>query len=258
MLQGTSWLDRAQLNTKELATWPRLSLALAVTLALPVLIGVLYFRDYFRAAPDNPTTRLFLSSAGQITPQLSVTISPEGRRVAFVSTDASGRSLLWIRPLEALDAQALAGTEDAAHPFWSPDGRSIGFLAQGKLKVVGADGGPVQTLAETAVRLGASWGRSGLVLFIPRIGELAAVPATGGSISPVITVDESNSNGSPSWPYFLPDGRHFLYHARGGSSGRRGIYVGSLIRRRPNTCWRAISRPPTHLRGTSSSFGTRH
>jgi hypothetical protein len=106
---------------------------------------------YVRRAPDvAPPVRLSVFAPGQITPQLSATLSPDGRELAFVSTDASGKSMLWIRALDALDARVVPGTENAAHPSWSPDGRSLGFLAEGKLKRVDAAGGPVQTLADSA------------------------------------------------------------------------------------------------------------
>ncbi|HEX7792782.1 MAG TPA: hypothetical protein VF456_00450 [Vicinamibacterales bacterium] len=154
--------------------------------------------------------------------QLSVAVSPDGRRLAYVSTDASGGSRLWVRDLNALAPHPLAGTEDAAHPFWAPDGSAIGFVAGGKLKRVDAGGGQVLTLADTALRSGATWSSTGVILFFPRGGELATVPATGGPASTVLTAQDGGD-----WPWFLPDGRHFLFF-RFGAKDARGVYVGSL------------------------------
>jgi Tol biopolymer transport system component len=153
-------------------------------------------------------------------PQLSVAVSPDGRRLAYVSTDASGGSRLWVRDLNALAPHALAGTEDAAHPFWAPDGSAIGFVAAGKLKRVDAGGGQVLTLTDDALRSGATWSSTGVILF-RRAGELATVPATGGPVSTVLKLQAVN------WPAFLPDGRHFIFHAA-AANGASGVYVGML------------------------------
>jgi hypothetical protein len=149
---------------------------------------------------------------GQLTPQLSASISPDGRRLAFVSTDAAGRSMLWLRALDAQDAQVVAGTENAAHPVRSPDGRSIAFLAEGKLKTIDSGGGAVHTLADAAIRLAPSWSRDGIILFKPSLSGLGTVPATGGAVTPVSFKDPA-IHASATWPYFLPDGRHFLFSA---------------------------------------------
>src|SRR4029079_11485364 len=127
--------------------------------------------------PARTPPRFPITAPGQVSPQLSVAVSPDGRRLAYVSTDASGGSRLWVRDLDALAPHALAGNEDAAHPFWAPDGSAIGFVAAGKLKRVDTGGGQALTVAETAGRSGATWSSTGVILFVPRGGELATVPA---------------------------------------------------------------------------------
>jgi len=82
------------------------------------------------AREQTQATRLSLTAPGVLTPQTSVAVSPDGKRVAFVATDPTGRSVLWIRDLDSLEPRALPGTQDAAHPFWSPDGGSLGFLGR--------------------------------------------------------------------------------------------------------------------------------
>jgi eukaryotic-like serine/threonine-protein kinase len=208
---------------------------------------------YFQHAPGVASpVRLSVSTPGQITPQLSATLSPDGRELAFVSTDASGKSMLWIRALDALEARVIPGTENAAHPFWSPDGRSLGFLADSKLKRVDAAGGPVQTLADSALRNGGSWSQDGLIVFANKIGEgLAAIRSTGGVASPLTTLDRTRGDTSHGWPHFLPDGRHFLYFASSDQPEQRGVYVGSVESKETKhlltTDFKATYAPPGYL-----------
>ena len=180
-----------------------------------------------------------------MTPQLSVAVSPDGRRLAYVSTDASGGSRLWVRDLDALAPHALAGTEDAAHPFWAPDGSAIGFVAAGKLKRVDAGGGQVLTLTDNAARSGATWSSTGVILFGSRGGELATVPATGGPVSTVLKAQDGGA-----WPWFLPDGRHFLFF-RPAADDARGVYVGSLGSQTTKLVlpgdFQAVFAPPDYL-----------
>jgi len=197
-------------------------------LATAAIIVLLLGADALRRmrggeSPSTLTpTRLSIAAPGQVSPQLSAVVSPDGRRLAYVSTDASG-GRLWVRDLDALAPHVLAGTEDAAHPFWAPDGSAIAFVAAGKLKRVDADGGQVLTLADGALRSGATWSSTGVILFVMnRMGsrELATVPATGGPVSTVLKIENAN------WPAFLPDGRHFIFHSVANGAG--GVYVGSL------------------------------
>jgi serine/threonine protein kinase/Tol biopolymer transport system component len=195
--------------------------------AVAVLIGAGAFAAYsrMRAPAAPPVIRMSIASPGAVTPQLSAAISPDGRNVAFVSTDSSGQSLLWVRTLESLEALALPGTEHAAHPFWSPDSRSIGFFADSKVKRVPSAGGPVQVLAD-AVRYGYAWSPDGAtILFnLPGTGALATVPAAGGPVREVPAADPPLFG--RIWQRFLPDSRHFIFF--GASADERGIYVGSL------------------------------
>jgi serine/threonine protein kinase/Tol biopolymer transport system component len=155
-------------------------------------------------------------------------LSPDGRRLAFVAS-FEGQSLLWVRSLDSLSTQALPGTEGAggaSPPFWSPDSRSIGFFAKGKLKKIDASGAPLQTLCDVPASRGGTWNRNGVIVFAPGVpGPLYRVSAAGGEPSPMTALDQSRFETSHRWPYFLPDGRHFLYLVR---SNQAGVYVGSL------------------------------
>ena len=154
-----------------------------------------------------------------------------GRQQAGVhrARDASGKILLWIRPLDSLTAQPLPSTDDAAFPFWSPDSRFIAYFAQQKLLKIAASGGPPQTLCDTGVsnNRGGTWGPDGTIVFSTGLGRtLSRVSSAGGQPSEFMRL--ANGQTSYSGPWFLPDGRHFLFYAAATSDDVAGIYVGSL------------------------------
>jgi Tol biopolymer transport system component len=162
---------------------------------------------------------------------LPLAVSPDGRRLAFVAPDASGRVMLWIRPLDALTVQPLAGTEGAAAPFWSPDSRSVAFVSAGRLRSVDAAGGPVATLADDALPIPGAWNAGDVIVFTPRANSpLARVQASGGSVpSAVTTLDPAAGERGHGFPLFLPDGRRFLYLAGRASQDQwASLYAGSL------------------------------
>jgi serine/threonine protein kinase/Tol biopolymer transport system component len=156
-----------------------------------------------------------------------IALSPDGRHLAF--TAATGGNLqLWVRALDATEARALAGTQGARFPFWSPDGRFIGFFADGRLKKIDVTGGPVQTLREVGLALGAAWSHDGVILYGVAGFGLFRIAATGGEVAQVTTYDRSRQESSHHHPTFLPDGRHFLYTIQSGQKETRGVYIGSL------------------------------
>lgn len=135
--------------------------------------------------------------------------------------------MLWMQPLDSLEARVLPGTEHggSAGAFWSPDGRSVAFFADGKLKKIDIAGGAPQTLCDAANgSTGGTWGREGVIVFANIAGGLWRVPASGGQPVPATTLDAGRQEGSHRRPAFLPDGRRFTYVAQPGNT----IYVGSL------------------------------
>jgi serine/threonine protein kinase len=156
-----------------------------------------------------------------------LTISPDGRQLAFGARDASGKVLIWVRSLDDPTSQALRGTDDGTFPFWSPDSRTIGFSAGGKLKRIDASGGPVQTLADAPNGRGGTWNRDGVILYAPGVTTALYRVAAGGGEAALAT-KLMPQQGSHRLPSFLPDGRHFLYLVQGTSTERVGIFLGTL------------------------------
>jgi len=156
----------------------------------------------------------------------SVAVSPDGTRIVFVAQGTDNRKQLWIRPLDSIFAKALAGTESASYPFWSPDGQWIAFFMSGKLRKMPASGGTVTTLCDAPQGRGGNWSRDGQILFSPGVADaLYLVSAAGGQPKPATKLDASRKEVSHRWPVFLPDGRHFLLYIRGSETG---IYVGKI------------------------------
>jgi Tol biopolymer transport system component len=161
-----------------------------------------------------------------------VTLSPDGKRLTFVARDAERKVLLWIRELDSDEAVPLPGTEDASYPFWSPDSRSVGFFADGKMKRVDADGGTLLTLCDATFGKGGSWSSDGRILFAPSYNTgIHVVSAEGGEPTAVTILDpESNAN-SHRFPELLPDEEHFLFLARVSRSREAPdnvVMIGSL------------------------------
>src|SRR5229473_1716946 len=213
-------------------------------LALSVVVGLLGtalalagFEYVRRQAPTPQTMRFFvlppetwtLAGMGTVTSgsTAALSVSPDGRRIAFVAGGPDGKYLLWVRSLDTLTAQALAGTDRASAPFWSPDGTALGFFAGGKLKKIDVMGGPATTLCDAPDNRGGTWNQNGVIVFNPRNRTaLQKVPASGG-VPTAATVLGQGEIGHYR-PSFLPDGRHFLYRGATGSETSGPIYLGSL------------------------------
>jgi eukaryotic-like serine/threonine-protein kinase len=155
-------------------------------------------------------------------------LSPDGSRLVFAALSADGNTRLWVRRLDSSTARPLDGTEGATYPFWAPDSRSIAFFAQGKLKRIAEAGGSPQFLCDAASIRGGTWNNQGTILIGGFNGPIQRVADTGGTPSPVTSVDQARQERSHVWPVFLPDGQRFVYLARSDDRERMAIYQGSL------------------------------
>jgi serine/threonine protein kinase len=195
-----------------------LAAASAVFFAVAALLAVVHFRE---TPPSEQTLRASITLPEDSVVH-SFAVSPDGRSLV-IAAEVAGKRQLWLRAMDALQAQAMPFTEDASYPFWSPDSRSIGFFAQGKLNKVAASGGPAQPLCDAINGTGGSWSRDDVIVFSPGLrASIQRVAAAGGAPVDVTTLK------SDRWPVFLPDGRHFLYSTIGGGADKTGVYVSSL------------------------------
>jgi len=200
-----------------------------------VMVGALA-SVYLRHTPLEPQLAKLQLLPPEKTAFDDIAISPDGRRVAFTATDSSGKSNLWLRSLDSLASRMLAGTEGASYPFWSPDSRFIGFFAEGKLKKIEASGVSPQTICslinDRGGARGGSWSREEVILFAAEAfgpEQIYQVSAAGGAPDPVTTLEDAAQVHHHHWPFFLPDGHHFLYFVYAeGARGRTGVYLASV------------------------------
>src|SRR5882757_396680 len=159
-------------------------------------------------------------------------LSPDSHTLAMVGYSApSNDYMLWTYEVGGHRTTLLEGTHGANYPFWSPDGKSIGFFADGKLKKVDISGGQVQVLFDAPNGRGGAWSRDGTIIYAPdALGPLFRIPSSGGSPVELTKVDTARSEAGHRWPMFLPDGKHFLYLAANfsGRPGINAIFVGAL------------------------------
>jgi Tol biopolymer transport system component/tRNA A-37 threonylcarbamoyl transferase component Bud32 len=150
-------------------------------------------------------------------------LSPDGRTAAFVAA-VNGKTGLWVRALDETSARLLSGTEGAEDPFWSPDSKSIGFWASGKLQRTDVRGGPPATICDSIFARGATWSADGQIVWGSLAGGLFRVPASGGTPSPLTQVDVGRGEASHRFPQILPGG-HFLYWTQAATPETSGVYV---------------------------------
>jgi len=160
-----------------------------------------------------------------------VALSPDGKTLAIVGYyEQTNKYMVWTQRVGSRIATVVPGTDDATQPFWSPDGQSIGFFADGKLKRIDAfSGRGAQTLCEAPNGRGGTWNADGVILFSPDgFGGLQRVSSAGGTPAQVTKVDATEF--SHRWPFFLPDGKHFLYLGANfsGQVEHNHVVVGSL------------------------------
>ena len=227
-----------QRRHRERAVWVALGVVAVVWLATLVPAW-----KYVNARPNHALMRFEIA-----TPPVDVgtgagvagspAISPDGRFIVFVAQTIGEERMLWLRQVDADEARPIDGTEGGMLPFWSADGKEIGFFALAKLWRINVAGGASQVICDATTPIGATWNRSGTIVFASGVigtNALYRVPATGGTAVVLVQPDQKKQEAFAS-PSFLPDGRHLLYSTRSAEPSQRAVFVRSID-----------GGPPTHV-----------
>ncbi len=206
--------------------------AIVAGLLLGAMAGFLLHRTpsahSIRTVIDPPPNSLFRLSDDNAGPPV---LSPDGTTIAFTATGSGGKVQIWVRPMNSLEAHSLPGTDDAIFPFWSPDSRALGFFADAKVKTIELNGGSSTVVCDAPLGRGGAWGANGVIVFSAGpISPILQVNASGGTPTAVTRIDLAQHS-SHRWPFFLPDGKHFLYLAMNHDAARSAsdaVYYASL------------------------------
>ena len=206
----------------------RESLAWALMILFAAAAAVLGFRALRTEPPQTIRLSLAPPAGMNVTHSAgNVAVSPDGRFIAFVGSDASGRAGLFVRSMSDASARLLPGTTDATFPFWSPDSRSVAFFADAKLKKASLAGTDVDVICDAPDGRGGTWNRKDVIVFAPNVaGTLHRVDAHGGASQPLTRLERGRES-AHKMPSFLPDDDHYLYIA--DTDDKSGtVYVASL------------------------------
>lgn len=212
-------------------SWERLPWMLATLLLLAlVVVTVRSVRSGRSSATVEMGKVAFtLQLSGRSSGQGQISISRDGRNIAAITT-VEATSMIWLRPIDSTEGRIVPGTEGAAgFPFWSPDGRSMGFQASGKLKRLDLADGTVRELSDlpSDVRgFDGTWNRDGTIIYFMGGSGLFQIAASGGKPT-FVPGYEQRPDGIDRWPHFLPDGKHFLFLSTGSDQAKSEVYVGS-------------------------------
>jgi eukaryotic-like serine/threonine-protein kinase len=230
---------------------------LAWILAVVALVAVLGSMTVLRNGTPKPPlvqSTLLPPQGWDFAPASPFTVSPDGSQVAFVAiarpeneAAAVGARSVWVRDLDLPESRKLADVNGDAYPFWSPDGRWLGFYSDGHLNKIEARGGPVIPLCEATDGRGGTWNEAGMIVFQKGWSEgLMKVSAGGGTPEPVTTLNKDRNDVAHRWPHFLPDGRSFIFYLVSTTnpitSEHSGIYLGSLDSAEPRLLMKSDSR----------------
>lgn len=228
----TSEIDK--LERKAFSRWlGNAKLAWIVSAVLLIaLVAALAWLFFNRSSSEAQAVRLAFNPPPELafndTLPDSAVISPDGKKLAFSATGADGKMMLYVRELDSSEVKLLPGSDNALEPFWSPDSKSIAFGSNGKLKRSDLTGGNAQVLCDAARMVGGSWNKDGIIIFAPDYRtNLVQVSAQGGEPTPVV-LKFDDGVGELRYPYFLPDGRHFIFRR-----ANRGTWIGSLDQPEP-------------------------
>jgi Tol biopolymer transport system component/tRNA A-37 threonylcarbamoyl transferase component Bud32 len=208
----------------------RAAVAAALLVALAAVAAAVFAMRGRGALTELPTLRFEIATPPTDDP--SMALSPDGTALVFVA-NRDHVPMLWVRSLDATENRALPGTEGASFPFWSPDGRAVGFFAGNKLKRIDVGGGTPLVVANASNARGGTWNSDGVILFAPGVNApIFRVAARGGQAERVTDVNTGAGPGH-RLPQFLPGGQRFLFSSALGTAETNGVYIGSLDKKPP-------------------------
>ena len=224
-VSGSGETAAAPRRAKRRLLWLFAAAAVIVTTAVSIVL--------WRASPATPRrihSSLLPPEQLGLSDNAPVAISPDGDRLVFGAGSTQEPYSLYLRVLAEGTSQRLPGTVDALSPFWSPDGKSVGFFENGKLKTLDVAGGTPKTICDAPAGNGGTWGSGGVILFAPNSnGPIYRVPAAGGEPAPVTELDAARNEYGHRWPQFLPDGKHFFFQASSARGNKKAsIRIGAL------------------------------
>jgi len=212
----------------------RFRLAWVASAVATIALAIFATLWFTREIPEANVLRFKITTRTDISGVSWPCLSPDGKLLAFKAFDADGQGKIWIRPLNSLEAYPLQGTEGALRPFWSPDSKYLAFSnGSRQMKKIPAAGGPVQLICETDNGSDGTWGSQGYIIYDAREGDsLFMVEASGGTPVSLMGLDREAGETTHSWPWFLPDGVHYLFlaemaHAR-EAGGNYMLKVGNI------------------------------
>jgi Tol biopolymer transport system component len=203
-----------------------LPLAIAVS-AAGLLTGFGFVWQQSRQAAPIPVRRFTIDAPAGATRIDTISVSPTGADMALVGTD-DRRNVIWVRPMETLEARRVLEFQGPATTFWSPDGESLGFFEGGKLKVVDLATGQTRIVCDAPDGSGGSWGPDDTILFAAGESGIRRVSARGGPITTITSPRRTQGEHNHRWPQWLPDGRHFIYLAWIAPGKGHAIHIGSV------------------------------
>ena len=233
-----------------------LRLSWIVATVATIALAILAFVHFAQTKPEIQTTKFALPVPSGMLSINWPRLSPDGTMLAFLGRDSASVLRIYVRPLNALAANPLAGTENANRPFWSADSKFLAFFAGSQLKKISAQGGPTQLICEVPGGADGTWGASGMILFDgANYDSIRKVSSAGGTVVSATHIRRDLGETYHAWPCFLPDGEHFLYLACGDSLSRvrqgQALRVASLDGKLDKEIGRVFSRveisPDGHL-----------
>ncbi len=192
----------------------------AVAILSTLVLAYLYYAEKTKAAPHKPVARYTVDIRQGLSNIFWPRISPDGQSVAFHATDSAGTNRIWVRPVNSLEAYPLLNTEGARRYIWSPDGAEVAFFKGDQLKRIPIAGGQAQLVCQGPTGSDGCWSKTGLIIFDGGPTDTMKIVAAGGGVPrPATLVDTTTGEFGYAWPWFLPDGKHFIFTAHVRQNG---------------------------------------